>query len=201
MLGGMFKFIRETIRFFLPPKEWQLPVLLILGVLVGMTGFIAHTSKATSYLSEDPAACINCHVMTPQFANWQRSSHARTATCVDCHVPHDNIFYKYEFKVKDGLSHATIFTLRAEPQVIRIKNAGIAAVQANCIRCHGHVLQDVSIHQVTYKDYKEGKGKLCWECHREVPHGRVRSLSSVPFAATPERSGIVPKWLEEILAK
>jgi cytochrome c nitrite reductase small subunit len=35
----------------------------------------------------------------------------------------------------------------------------------------------------------------CWECHREVPHGRVNSLSSVPYARVPMLESPVPEWL------
>ena len=36
----------------------------------------------------------------------------------------------------------------------------------------------------------------CWECHRETPHGRVNSISSVPNAKVPVLSSPVPDWLQ-----
>ncbi len=89
--------------------------------------------------------------------------------------------------------------MHAEPQVIRIKSEGAAVVQENCLHCHQHVLQDVSAHKITYEDYKQGKGKLCWECHREVPHGRTLSLSATPYTRVPESETIVPEWLKEFV--
>lgn len=160
---------------------------------------IAHVSKASSYLSPDPKTCINCHVMMPQYASWQKSSHARSVTCVDCHVPHDNIFNKYRFKMSDGMRHATIFTMRAEPQVIRIKEEGKNVVQANCIRCHSSILEETKYSQLAVVHGKMDGERLCWECHREVPHGRVRSLSAAPFAPLPEKGQNVPMWLEDLL--
>ena len=79
---------------------------------------------------------MNCHVMTTQYLTWQHSSHARVATCNDCHVPHDNLVHKFAFKAQDGSWHATVFTMRWEPQVIRLSERAKPVVQANCRRCH-----------------------------------------------------------------
>ncbi len=190
-----------ALRYFIPPPAWRLPVIIILGIFVGLAIFLIRISNAVSYLSDDPRACINCHVMTTQYATWERSAHNRVATCVDCHVPHDNPVHKYYFKAKDGLRHAKIFTLRQEPQVIRIKEDGREAVFHNCLRCHGYALQEVASHQYTYDDVKNGDARVCWECHRETPHGRVRSLSSAPYALVPELPPVVPIWMEELIAQ
>ena len=191
--------LKKIIGFFIPTPQWQLVALLILGVFVGIAALLFHVSNASSYLSKDPKACINCHVMIPQFAAWERSSHARVASCVDCHVPHDNIFRTYFFKLKDGTRHATIFTMRTEPQVIRIHSEGAAVVQENCLHCHQSLLSDTSIHQATYEDYEAGDAKLCWECHREVPHGRVRSLSATPYTHTPRMNETIPSWIKNLI--
>jgi len=116
--------IRRYIAFFIPPENWRLPVILILGILTGLTFLILRLSNALSYLSDDPRTCVNCHVMAPEYATWQHSSHTRVTTCVDCHVPHDNLLHKYTFKGSDGMRHAYVFTFRLEPQVIQIRAAG-----------------------------------------------------------------------------
>lgn len=195
----MVKFIASIIRFFIPPPQWRIAVGLFCGILAGVGIYIYYISNASAYLSNDPETCINCHVMIPQYSTWRKSSHVRVATCVDCHVPHDSIIRKYEFKMKDGMRHATVFTLHAEPQVIRIKEDGKKVVQENCIRCHSMMLEDVSIHKVTYEGWKKGEGKLCWECHRDVPHGTVNNLSSAPYARAPKIKGETPQWLKELL--
>ncbi|NUN68781.1 MAG: cytochrome c nitrite reductase small subunit [Bacteroidetes bacterium] len=182
---------------FGPPPQWRIPVLLAVGSLFGIGLLTLYVGNATSYLSDDPRACMNCHVMAPQFATWERSSHARVTVCNDCHVPHDNAFMKYAFKAMDGSRHSFMFTFRMEPQVIRIHDAGTAVVQQNCIRCHSSLTQNVAEKLVTLDVQKHGGGKLCWECHRETPHGRVNSLSSVPYARVPIPSAIVPEWLKK----
>jgi len=182
---------------FLPPKKWQLPVFFVLSILTGLVLFLLYVSKAHSYLSDRPEACTNCHIMAPQYATWSHSSHREVAHCNDCHVPHNNILNKYYFKAKDGLRHATIFTLRREPQVIYIHEEGAEVVQNNCIRCHQDLLEDPKLlgNIAAHKAHREDR--RCIECHREVPHGRVNSISSVPNARVPLPESPVPNWIKK----
>lgn len=190
-------FIKKTITFLTPPPQWRFPVIILLGILFGLGVHILFVSRAVSYMSDDPNACINCHVMTPQYATWERSSHAKVATCNDCHVPQDNFVKSYYFKAMDGLRHATMFTFRMEPQVIRIKEAGKEAVQQNCIRCHSNQIHPIALRAINNRSVEDQRPGYCWDCHRNVPHGRVGSLSSTPYAQTPEYEPIMSGWLED----
>lgn len=187
----------DLVKKVLPPKKWKYPVLIITGSIIGLVAFIIYTSNAVSYLSDKPETCINCHIMMPQYATWQHSSHRENASCNDCHVPHDNVFNKYYFKAKDGLRHAGMFTLRLEPQVIFIHEAGKKVVHDNCIRCHSELLTDSKLNTQTRFKHHDKSERECWECHREVPHGRVNSLSSVPYARMPVKSSKIPEWLNK----
>ena len=187
----------DLVKKVLPPKKWKFPVLIITGSIIGLVAFILYASNAVSYLSDDPETCINCHIMTPQYSTWQHSSHRENATCNDCHVPHNNVFNKYYFKAKDGLRHASMFTLRMEPQVIFIHEAGKEVVHNNCIRCHSELLTDSKLNTQTNLQHHDKTDRECWECHREVPHGRVNSLSSVPYARIPAESSKTPEWLKK----
>jgi cytochrome c nitrite reductase small subunit len=113
--------MKNIINTIKPPPQWRFGVLFSLGVLVGLVFLVLHLGKATSYLSDKPETCVNCHVMAPQYATWQNGSHGRVTVCNDCHVPQDNIVSKYFFKASDGLRHSFMFTFRLEPQVIQIK--------------------------------------------------------------------------------
>jgi cytochrome c nitrite reductase small subunit len=143
-------------------------------VAAGMGLFVFHISRAASYLSDAPETCMNCHVMTTQYVTWQHGSHANAATCNDCHVPHTSLLAQYAFKAKDGLWHSTVFTMRWEPQAIRLSKRAVPVVEDNCRRCHAQVIAEVApaAHQ--------NKDQRCWDCHRETPHGSVRSLSATP---------------------
>jgi cytochrome c nitrite reductase small subunit len=187
--------LRGWVAAIIPPENWRIAVIIMSGVAVGLGLLIFRISNAASYLSNDPRTCVNCHVMSPQYATWQHSSHTRVATCNDCHVPQDNIFRTYAFKASDGMRHAYVFTFRLEPQVIQIKEAGKTAVQENCIRCHVAILDRVAIGKVSFDDARHGKGLLCWDCHRETPHGRVNSLASAPYAQVPRLTPVLPEWI------
>ncbi|MCK9208839.1 MAG: cytochrome c nitrite reductase small subunit [Salinivirgaceae bacterium] len=185
-------------RYLIPPDPWKFPVILVLGIFVGLALYLFKISKAVSYLSDEPTTCVNCHIMAPQYATWQHSSHRQWTNCNDCHVPHNNVFNKYYFKAKDGIRHATIFTLRSEPQVIMIHEEGQEVVHQNCIRCHEKLL-DVDQKLANNHFKHERTGRKCWECHREVPHGRVNSLSSTPYARVPLPESPVPDWLKMLM--
>jgi len=163
------------------------------GAFVGLGLYVVRISEAASYLSDDPKACINCHVMFPEYATWRHSSHGRVTNCNDCHVPHHNDFEKYLFKAKDGMRHSFIFTFRLEPQVIYATKEAREVIQENCVRCHGNVMSAVAggAHGGSSHDGM----RSCISCHREVPHGRVHSLSSTPNASIPPLSPVTPEWM------
>jgi cytochrome c nitrite reductase small subunit len=192
---GKYLFLRMLFLKLVPEGKWRIPIVILWSVFFGMGLFVMKVSNAFSYLSDDPKACINCHIMTAEYSTWMHGSHGRDTKCVDCHIPHENVVLKYLFKANDGLRHATMFTLRLEPQVIKMHEAGQDVVQRNCKRCHYNQLQNVSALNVNLKNYEHGQGMLCWKCHREVPHGRVHSLASTPHAIVPGLSPAVPEWL------
>ncbi len=66
-----------------------LPV--IAGAAIGAAAAIGEYTflyaRGHSYLTNDPEACANCHVMTDHYAAWTKSSHRAVAVCNDCHTP------------------------------------------------------------------------------------------------------------------
>jgi len=173
----------KLISLFLPPPRWRIPVIVTLGIFTGLFFFLLKISNATSYLSDDPRVCINCHIMTPQFATWSHSAHRAITDCNECHVPHDSFIRKYYFKASDGLRHSTVFTLRNEPQAIYIREAGKKVVQENCLRCHASLFSDGP--GMPAEALMGRRDRQCLDCHRYTPHDRVNSISSTPFAITP----------------
>jgi cytochrome c nitrite reductase small subunit len=189
---------RKILDYLKPPGYWMIYVNGLLAVLIGVLAYLFYVSNAWSYISDNPETCINCHVMAPQYSTWQHSAHRLTATCSDCHVPHDNFLVYYLFKARDGLRHTTVFTLRQEPQAIIITDSGRKAVQENCKRCHSRENEDVGTLEVTLQSSRHGEGKLCWDCHRETPHGQVRSLTATPATLAPLPDSPVPTWLRNL---
>ncbi len=144
---------------------------------------------------------MNCHIMGPQYATWQRGSHREWATCVDCHVPHANKLHGLYFKAMDGMRHAAIFTVRGEEQAIIMKPAGVSAVQENCKRCHAPSFMRVRETEENLFSAHPDHGRLCWDCHRLTAHGDVRGLASAPFARVPTTGSMLPTVLDDLLEK
>ena len=158
---------------------WRFLCLAGLGLVAGLSLVVANVGRAASYLYDDPETCVNCHVMNPQYATWQHSSHGRVTNCNDCHVPHNNFVNHYAFKAMDGVKHSFMFAWRLEPQVIELSEGAVSVIEENCKRCHQHQVEMVSLSD------SSKQGLQCWDCHRDVPHGTVRSLSATPTQMRP----------------
>jgi len=134
------------------------------GGIAGLGGYTFVYAKGFSYLSDDPRACVNCHVMREEYDGWNNSSHKAVATCNDCHTPH-TLPAKYATKAINGLNHSTAFTAGgfAEPIQITARNHDIA--QQNCLYCHGDL-----VTLIGHQDSRDPTD--CLTCHRTVGHGR-----------------------------
>jgi cytochrome c nitrite reductase small subunit len=75
--------------------------LVVVGFAVGLMGYTFVYARGYSYLTNDPSACVNCHVMREQYDGWIASSHRRAAGCNDCHTPHD-VVGKWSTKALNG---------------------------------------------------------------------------------------------------
>ena len=151
------------------PTRIALPLLAVLfGALAGVGLYTFHYAEGFSYLSTDPAACANCHIMQSQYESWQKSSHHAVAKCVDCHLPHDFVG-KYVAKAENGWHHSKGFTLQDfhEPIMIRPKN--VAVLQQNCVGCHQQIVDGINTHPGNPQKMLD-----CLHCHREVGHGPLR---------------------------
>lgn len=140
----------------------------MIGVFVGVSGFTFVEARGWSYLSNDPKTCVNCHIMREQFDSWQKSSHHAVAVCNDCHVPHD-FLGKYWTKAEHGFRHSWGFTFQDFHEPIQIKESSLAAVQDNCLRCHGSLVSEITHFSNVGKDVNN-----CIRCHVSVGHGANR---------------------------
>jgi len=141
---------------------------ILLGAVLGLGAYTFHYAEGGSYFSNDPKACVNCHIMRDSYDSWQKSSHHAVATCNDCHVPHD-FLGKYLSKAENGYHHSRAFTFQDFHEPIRIKPGNAKALQANCVACHRDVTHDI----VTYGSAGEPSNE-CVRCHLSVGHGSAR---------------------------
>lgn len=149
----------------------------VLGGLIGMfggaAGYTAHYAKATSYLSDDPRACVNCHIMNEQFNGWSSSPHHARAVCNDCHVPHDSIVGKYYVKAEHGYRHSKGFTFQDFHEPIQMTESSRKVVVDNCVRCHDSMTHEIRT-AARGDDQSLSGGVDCIHCHANVAHGPTR---------------------------
>ena len=197
----------QKLKSMLPSFSYRQKVVLIVlsGIIFGLGGLFMYLLRMHTYIiGDDPAACVNCHIMAPYYATWSHSSHGRDATCNDCHVPHSSMVAKYMFKGMDGMKHVGYFVTRSEHQAIMAEEGSAEVIMDNCIRCHTELNTEfVKTGKIDYMQAKRGEGMACWDCHREVPHGGMNTLSSTPNAETqvPIPPSPVPEWLQKLLQK
>ncbi len=140
---------------------------VLFGILIGTGVFTFHYAEGFSYFSADPEACVNCHIMTPQYDSWQKSSHHAAATCVDCHLPHDFVG-KYIAKAENGYHHSKAFTLQDFHEPIMIKEKNHRILQHNCVECHTD-----TVHEMFMRDITDPDAVGCINCHAGVGHGAL----------------------------
>ena len=131
---------------------------------MGLGVYTFQYGEGLSYLSNDPKACINCHVMRRHYNAWAQGSHSGAAGCNDCHVPHA-FPAKWLAKMENGLNHSIKFTLQNYRRPIQIRTVNLDKAVANCIRCHGEQINRMPEHPVKVDD-----GVRCTECHVSVGH-------------------------------
>lgn len=136
----------------------------MLGILAGAGGYTFLYARGAAYLSDDPNACANCHVMRDQLASWQKSSHQKVATCNSCHTPHD-LVGKYATKIENGYQHSRAFTFQDWPEPIRMRTVSASIVLNNCTECHKQLISQLPEHM------SEPESPVnCITCHRDVGH-------------------------------
>jgi cytochrome c nitrite reductase small subunit len=160
-------------------RRWAaLVVVAVAGASFGIAGFTFNFAEGLSYLSNDPGACINCHVMQEHYDGWLHASHAANATCNDCHVPHDSLISKYYVKAEHGYRHSKGFTFNDFHEPIQITPGSRAVVVDNCVRCHTTMTGDTTVHGRAHPGgYDRAEGLVradCLHCHSRVGHGPTR---------------------------
>jgi len=143
-------------------------VATLLGVLAGVSAYTFHEAHGLSYLSDDPTACVNCHIMRDQYDSWQKSSHHGFATCNDCHVPHD-FLNKYLTKATNGFRHSKGFTLQDFHEPIHLHESSGGILQDNCLYCHADFVHEITADRTVHSDPVN-----CIRCHVSVGHGANR---------------------------
>jgi cytochrome c nitrite reductase small subunit len=141
------------------------PVFLavVLGAFLGLGLYTFGYAKGSSYLTDDPNACANCHVMREQHESWMKSSHGKVAVCNDCHTP-PGFAPKYVTKAVNGFLHSLAFTSGHFPDEIRITKRNFGVAESACLKCHAEVVTGIR----ATRDHRADVS--CIGCHQTVGH-------------------------------
>jgi len=143
--------------------NWVLSLGVLAGAAAGLGLYTFVYAKGGSYLTNDPAACANCHVMREYYDAWLKSPHRSVAACNDCHTPH-TLVPKYLTKASNGWHHSFAFTSGRFPDQLHIKARNEAVTEQACRSCHEPIIQAI--------DAGHGGGISCIRCHASVGHLR-----------------------------
>ena len=154
---------------------------VLVGAAAGVGGYTFVYAKGASYMTNDPAACANCHIMDDHYSAWLKGSHRAVAVCNDCHTP-KNIVLKYITKAENGFRHSLGFTTGRFPDPLQITAHNHEITEHACRKCHAEITQaiDLSSHGGEPAPVMNTGGEreapsdneelTCIRCHRDVGH-------------------------------
>ncbi len=129
---------------------------VLLPVAAGVVITVAASFAMT--VTDSARFCGSCHSMSEAALTHSRSVHASLA-CNECHAPH-SLISKIPFKTQEGMRDIYKTATSNVPDLIHPGEDTLAAVQKNCLRCHGAVIKEVNMLSKPH----------CTDCHRHVPH-------------------------------
>ncbi len=138
---------------------------IVAGVAAGAGVYTFLYAKGSSYLTNDPAACANCHVMQEYYDAWLKSPHRAVAVCNDCHTPHA-LLPKFATKATNGFHHSYAFTTGDFPDVLRIKHHNLEIAEHACRDCHEPIVHAIE------GPMEPDAVTSCVRCHASVGHLR-----------------------------
>ena len=160
------------------PARWgPLLAAISLGALAGIGGYTFTYAKGLSYLSTDPRACVNCHIMQREYDSWQKSGHHHVAVCIDCHLPQAFV-PKYLAKSENGWRHGKLFTTGGFVEPIDVKPEGRRILQENCVRCHTSLT--AQMRDAAGDPHSGAEEFPCTHCHADAGHGERAGLGGPP---------------------
>jgi cytochrome c nitrite reductase small subunit len=136
-----------------------------IGLITGLGMYTFIYAKGGSYLTNDPAAYANCHIMQSQYDGWVKSSHRSVAGCNDCHTP-AGFVAKYASKASNGFWHSFAFTTGRFHEPIEIKAHNREITEQSCRKCHQEVVESIESAHAPKGDTRLS----CIRCHSSVGH-------------------------------
>ena len=136
-----------------------------IGLAAGIGSYTFVYARGASYLTNDPQACANCHVMQTHYDRWLASPHRAVAACNDCHTP-PGLVAKYATKASHGFWHSYAFTSGRFHEPLQISASSLRVTEQACRNCHEAIVQAID------GAHRPGQELSCVRCHADVGHDR-----------------------------
>jgi len=175
-------------------RRLAVALALTVGVALGSGTFTFHYGHGSSYLTNDPEACANCHVMSDYLAQWGRSSHRAVAVCNDCHAPHD-IVGKLATKAINGWNHSVAFTTGNYPVNLRMTPYNRGVTEEARRYCHAQLAAPVD-GVLPGSASHDNEPRACLTCHAGVGHPDGTPIRQRPASEVPNSTAQLPRASE-----
>jgi len=158
-------------------------ILVVFAILVGV-GISFVGAEMIERTSGDDF-CSRCHSMKGAVAAYDEDVHGGNnklgfkAKCVDCHLPHDNVFVYTKGKAYTGIKDilGELFWADTVDWKARLEQRQEFTYSNGCEKCHNlNVIQyEIPKAFLAHKDYKTGKVTTCIKCHEHVGHKNIKA--------------------------
>lgn len=146
-------------------------VLKFTIIAVGISAAMFLLMLGMTYGTSVPKFCAMCHIMKPEFATWEASSHSQVQ-CVECHV---------DPGLTNALKHKVVATKELYRYVTKTYELPIKMAEtipdSRCLKCHSFkrkVSSSSSDLYIPHKRHYDNKVS-CTKCHQGVAHGKIAS--------------------------
>ena len=185
------------------------------GVLIGLlSSWILYEGL---HRTSNDRFCIVCHEMKPMVAAYHNDVHGGSgksgikASCVACHLPHDNVFAYIFTKARNGAVEGAIHFF-GNPDAIDWQanraNRKHFVEDGGCIGCHTNYQTNVNISEkgrkmhAHYNSLENTTQSIsCASCHVEMGHKGLRSMLNYYKPEYDYYKGKLDKKKEEVEKK
>ena len=170
---------------FQPSAKWSVAALLSIGFFVGLFFIVGFNTSLK--MTSTTEFCVSCHEMEAPYMALQKTSHylnagGTTATCADCHIPHE-FFPKIIRKIqasREVWGHLTGVIDSPEKYAAHtsvMREREIARLRANdsreCRNCHSTEKWVLTLQSAKSQEFhiaEELNNKTCIDCHAGIAH-------------------------------
>lgn len=168
----------------------KIPLLLLVGIVIGL--IISYASYEAITRTATPDFCVVCHEMAPMRASYDQDIHGGAGktgirvNCVECHLPHNNLFNYVFTKAKNGVSEVGLHFFGTVGTIDWQKNREKRAefvYDEGCIKCHTNYAMNEKLKPKALEMHKHYNALLntdkqigCASCHAEIGHKGLNNM-------------------------